>query len=94
MLQERLAQLTDRQIGQLMFDHFGHDLGILQPEMTICQHATQRLFRSAGGCLTAEDVQRQRPSCPQCGMKCSRITELTNPIFLSALFSTAGTRNY
>jgi hypothetical protein len=69
MLDMHLAQLTDRQIGQLMFDHFGNDLGILQPEATICQHATRRLFRSAGGKLTAEDIekQRQRAKCPKCG---------------------------
>ena len=68
-LDMRLAQLTDRQIGQLMFDHFGHDLGMLRPEMPICQHATRRLFRSAGGKLTAEDTekQRQRTACPKCG---------------------------
>jgi len=69
LLDMRLAQLTDRQIGQLMFDHFGNDLGILLPETTICDHATRRLFRSAGGSLTTEDMekQRQRPACPKCG---------------------------
>jgi hypothetical protein len=69
LLDMRLAQLTDRQIGQLMFDHFGNDLGILLPETTICDHATRRLFRSAGGSFTTEDweKQRQRPACPRCG---------------------------
>jgi hypothetical protein len=68
ILDMRLGQLTDRQIGQLMFDYFGHDLGILLPETTICDHATRRLFRSAGGSFTTEDweKQRQRP-CPRCG---------------------------
>jgi hypothetical protein len=69
MLEERLAYLTDRQIGQLLFDHFGHDLGILQPEITICGHAIRRLFRSAGGKVTAQDIEKQwvRPACPKCG---------------------------
>jgi hypothetical protein len=68
LLDMRLAQLTDRQIGQLMFDHFRNDLGILLPETTICDHATRRLFRSAGGSFTTEDweKQRQRPACPRC----------------------------
>lgn len=69
MVAERLARLTDRQIGQLMFDHFGHDLGILLPEATVCQHATRRLFRSAGGSFTREEMERQRhrAACPKCG---------------------------
>ena len=68
MLDVRLAQLTDRQIGQLMFDHFRNYLGILLPETTICDHATRRLFRSAGGSFTTEDweKQQQRPACPRC----------------------------
>src|SRR5438552_7641153 len=32
MLDVRLAQLTDRQIGRLMFDHFRNYLGILLPD--------------------------------------------------------------
>ena len=69
LLDERLSCLTDRQIGQLMFDHFGNDIGVLQPEMTISQHATRRLFRSAGGKLTTEDIEKQwhRTGCPKCG---------------------------
>lgn len=67
MLKERLARLTDRQVGQLMFDFVWNQLSVLDPEMTICQHATQRLFRSAGGNFTAEDIEREQPSCPKCG---------------------------
>ena len=69
MLDIRLAQLTDRQIGQLMFDLVGDQFCVLQPEMTICTQATRRLFRSAAGSLTTVDIesQRQRPACPKCG---------------------------
>jgi hypothetical protein len=69
ILKERLARLTDRQVGQLMLDLVWNQLGLLDPEMTICQHATQRLFRSTGGNLTAEEIERQeqRPACPMCG---------------------------
>lgn len=68
-LQQRLCRLTDRQIGQLMYDHFGHDIGMLLPESVICQHAIRRLFRSAGGALTAKDIdeQAQHAICPKCG---------------------------
>jgi len=69
MLDMRLAKLTDRQIGQLMFDHFRNRLGILLPETTICDHATRRLFRSTNGNFAAEEMekQRRRPACSKCG---------------------------
>jgi hypothetical protein len=57
-LDRHLATLSDKQIGQLMSDHVGRDLSIFQPELTICQHAIRRLFRSAGGRLTAEDFSQ------------------------------------
>lgn len=69
LLDKRLAELTDRQVGQLLAEHVGHDLGIFMPEMMICNQATHRLFRSPGGILTPEDTEMQskhRP-CPQCG---------------------------
>jgi hypothetical protein len=64
VLDKYLTQLTDRQVGQLMFDHVGRDLGIAQPEATICSQATQRLFRSRSGSLEGEFPLR-RP-CPEC----------------------------
>jgi hypothetical protein len=69
VLDERLCRLSDRQIGQLMFDHFGNDLSILQPESTISRHAIRRLFRSAGGTISTADIEKQsqRPECPKCG---------------------------
>ena len=40
-LERRLAQLTDRQIGQLLNDFVDDQLGLFEPEMTICHQATQ-----------------------------------------------------
>jgi hypothetical protein len=81
---ERLAQLTDRQVGQLMLDHFGNDLGILLPEITICGHAIRRLFRSAGGKVTAQDIEKQRvrPACPKCGNEMLLHYGIAEPDFL------------
>ncbi len=64
-LDRHLAELTDKQIGQLLRDDVGKDLGILQPEATICNQATRRLFRSELGSL--EDELPLRPPCPVCG---------------------------
>src|SRR5437870_13154830 len=56
MLEVRLAQLTDWQIGQLMFFHFRNFLGILVPGSNNCDQATRRLFRSASWKRTTEDI--------------------------------------
>lgn len=68
-LDKRLAQLTDRQIGQLMFDFVGHSAAIFEPEMTICGQATRRLLRSTAGKVTPEETNSatQRTACPRCG---------------------------
>ena len=69
LLDRRLTELTDRQIGQLMVDEVGRDFGVFQPETAICQQATLRLFRSVYGAISADDPasQRQHPPCPNCG---------------------------
>lgn len=68
VLGKRLAELTDRQIGQLLFDVVGDRLTISGPETTICQQATLRLFRSPAGRLKTSDVENsQRTVCPRCG---------------------------
>ena len=67
-LDQYLDALSDRQVGQLMADEVGRDLGIVQPEASICRQATQRLFRSTNGCFTKEpSACSERPSCPKCG---------------------------
>jgi len=64
-LDRHLAELSDKQIGQLLRDDVENDLGVLQPEATICNQATRRLFRSELGSL--EDELPLRPPCPLCG---------------------------
>ena len=97
-LDVRLSKLTDRQIGQLMFDHFRNHLGILLPETTICDHATRRLFRSTNGTFTAEEMekQRQRTTCPKCGNEMLLHYGIDEPDFLECVLlnCAAGTRNY
>ena len=86
----RLAKLTDRQIGQLMFDHFRNHLGILLPETTICEHATRRLFRSAGGNLTTQDIEKQRLACPRCGNEMLLHYGIDEPDFLECVLLNCG----
>ena len=64
-LDNHLSELNDHRIGQLLLDEVGGDLGILQPEATICHQATRRLFRSEHGSLVEEPPLR--PPCPVCG---------------------------
>jgi len=94
MLEERLARLTDRQVGQLMFDYVCDQLGILEPEVMICQDATRRLFRSPGGNLTAEELERQkqRPACPNCGTEMSQNFGIDEADFLECTLIGCGHR--
>jgi len=64
-LDRHLAELSDKQIGELLRDDVGNDLGVLQPEAIICHQATRRLLRSEHGTLVEEPPLR--PPCPACG---------------------------
>src|SRR5271167_3377582 len=69
-LKRRLAQLTDRQIGQLLWDHVWDELTLFGPDAAICEHAVRRLFRSEGGSWTENDksvMDEDTPSCSACG---------------------------
>jgi len=69
VLAERLNQLSDRPIGQLLLNEVWSKLSLLGPESTICLQAVDRLRRSGNGELTNEDTakdQEQR-ACPRCG---------------------------
>jgi hypothetical protein len=92
MLGERLAQLTDRQVGQLMFDVVEDQLSILRPETMICNQATRRLFRSEGGKLTTENIDRekQRLACPKCGNETLRHYGIDEQDFLECVLSKSG----
>jgi len=69
-LGDRLNGLSDRQIGQLLFDFCWPELWLNGPELIICTHAIDRLRRSAGGVITNQEAQdnlKQQPVCPKCG---------------------------
>ncbi len=71
VLDKRLTELRDKQIGQLVFDFVLRDLVMGTPEMTICHHAVVRLTRSTVGRISAEEIEQQyeRRSCPRCGIE-------------------------
>jgi hypothetical protein len=69
-LSDRLNELSDRQIGQLLFDFCWPELYVDGPELIICTHAIDRLRRSTGGVFTKEEAHenlRPQPVCPKCG---------------------------
>jgi hypothetical protein len=69
-LTDRLNKLSDRQIGQLLFDLCWAECFVASPEATIVTQAVDRLRRSTGGVLTEEESQddrKQRPVCLKCG---------------------------
>ena len=69
-LRDRLNELSDRQIGQLLFDFCWPELYVDGPELTIVTQAIDRLRRSTGGAVTNEEAQdslKQQPVCPKCG---------------------------
>jgi hypothetical protein len=69
-LSHRLNGLSDRQIGQLLFDFCWVEFHLNGPELIICTQAIDRLRRSTGGAVTNEEAQeslKQQPVCPKCG---------------------------
>ena len=70
VLGHRLNELSDRQIGQLLFDFWWPELYVDGPELIIVTQAIDRLRRSTGGAVTNEEAQdnlTQQPVCPKCG---------------------------
>ena len=69
-LSDRLNGLSDRQIGQLLFDFCWAECYFASPELSIVTQAIDRLRRSTGGGIPneeAEESRKQRPVCPKCG---------------------------
>jgi hypothetical protein len=69
-LSDRLNELSDRQIGQLLFDFCWAELYVGSPELIIVTQAIDRLRRSPGGPVTNEEPQGNlgpQPVCPKCG---------------------------
>jgi hypothetical protein len=86
-LDKRLAQLTDPQIGQLLSNFVYDQLGIFEPEMTICKQATRRLFRSTAGKLTPEEAESvmQRNTCLKCGSEMLLHVGIDEPDFFECV---------
>jgi len=91
-LDRHLAELSDKQIGELLRDDVGGDLGILQPEATICNQATRRLFRSELGSL--EDELPLRPPCPLCGNDMLFQHGIDEPDFFECTCLSCGHKEY
>lgn len=69
-LTDRLNELRDRQIGQLLFDFCWAAFDLASPELTIVTQAIDRLRRSTGGGIPNEEAEqslKQKPVCPKCG---------------------------
>ena len=91
-LDRHLAELSDKQIGQLLRDDVENDLGVLQPEATICNQATRRLFRSELGSL--EDELPLRPPCPLCGNDMLFQHGIDEPDFFECTCLSCGHKEY
>jgi hypothetical protein len=91
-LDRHLAELSDKRIGELLRDDVGGDLGILQPEATICNQATLRLFRSELGSL--EDELPLRPPCPLCGNDMLFQHGIDEPDFFECTCLSCGHKEY
>lgn len=93
VLAERLNQLSDRPLGQLLLDEVWSKLRLLSPESTICLQAVDRLRRSANSELTNEDTardQEQRPTCPRCGNEMLVHYGIDEPDFLECVMLKCG----
>ena len=69
-LRDRLNAMSDRQIGQLLFDFCWTQMYVDGPELGLVTQAIDRLRRSPGGLITNEEADerlQQRPLCPKCG---------------------------
>lgn len=68
-LSDRLNELSDRQIGQLLFDFCWAECYFNSPELIIVTQAIDRLRRSQRGVITKEALEdlRPQPVCPKCG---------------------------
>jgi formate dehydrogenase maturation protein FdhE len=69
-IQQSLESLTDRQIGQLMFDRVWNEVPMISGALGIVIEATERLFRSPAGVRGEHeefnDIEHL-PDCPLCG---------------------------
>src|SRR5208337_942671 len=59
-LKERLGELTDRRVAELLDVVVCDSLQAFSPEIVICEQAAARLFRSPAGSLTGQDRQNAK----------------------------------
>lgn len=93
MLAERMRSLSDRQVGQLMFDHIGDEYAFGSPETAICNEATQRLFRSPAGARSIDEFfndPHMLPLCPRCGEAMMRFVGIGEPDYLECVSTRCG----
>jgi hypothetical protein len=84
-LKRRLAQLTDRQVGQLLWDHVLDELTLFGPDAAICEHAVRRLLRSENGSWNEREksvMDEDTPPCPACGSETTYHGGIDEPDFL------------
>ncbi|MFZ0885560.1 MAG: hypothetical protein WAN14_19310 [Candidatus Acidiferrales bacterium] len=91
VLGKRLAELSDRQVGQLLTDIVGDRLTVSGPETTICQQATLRLFRSPAGQLTSV-ASKQPIVCPRCGSHMLQVFGIHEPDYQECILIACGLR--
>jgi len=93
-LDQYLDALSDRQVGQLMADEVGRDLGIVQPESTICHQVTKRLFaQEVGASLKSYRHRMSDHRARSAEAKCYSTTGSTSPISINALSWTVDTES-
>ena len=97
-LTDRLDELSDRQIGQLLFDFCLAECYVPSPELTIVMQAIDRLRRSTGGVITKEEAQdnvKQRPVCPKCGSDETYLHYgIDEPDFWQCAYGSCGHKRY
>ena len=96
-LKRRLAQLTDRQVGQLVWDHVLDELTLFGPDAAICEHAVRRLFRSEGGSWTDNDksvMDEETPPCLACGSETVHHIGIDEPDFLLCACADSGHKEF
>lgn len=92
-LKGRLARLTDRQVGQLVWDHVLDQLTLFGPDAVICQHASERLFRSESRSWAEGDksaMDEDTPPCPACGSDTTYHVGIDEPDFLLCVQADCG----
>ena len=96
-LTDRLNELRDRQIGQLLFDFCWPELYVGGPELIIVTHAIDRLRRSTGGVITKEEAQENlgpQPVCPKCGNEMFLHYGIDEPDFWLCDYMSCGLKRY